>query len=153
VVIQFSWKNKKSYEEEAIDDMMNQSLETEGGPPSTIRPTVGYLVKVKFSRKRTLSGAIKGSKTQDIAGLDIYKLLHETTIMDAKNLTNGGEKWTYLPGGQDRNIVITPQELGIAGIWAMVCGEYRISVSEIYEEMNQYQKRITKIGSSLFEGI
>jgi hypothetical protein len=59
--------------------------------------------------------------------------------MDAKNTTNGGEKWTYLPGGPDCAIVITPVELGITGIWALVCGEYRIPVSQLYEEMNSYQ--------------
>jgi hypothetical protein len=140
VVIQFSWKNNQSYEEDAIDDMMNRGLEKDSGAPSTTRPAVGYLIKAKFSKKRTLAGAIKGSKTQDMVGLDIYRLPHGTTITDAKNTTNGAEKWTYSPGGQDRHIVITPAELGIIGIWAMLCGEYRIPVSDIYEEMNSYQK-------------
>lgn len=140
VVIQFSWKNKKSYEEDAIDDMMNRGLETDGGAPSTIRPAVGYLVKVKFLRKRALSGAIKGCKTQDIEGLDIYRLPYGTTIMDAESTTNGAEKWTYFPRGEGLNIVISPAELGITGIWAMLCGEYKIPLSEIYEEMNLYQK-------------
>jgi hypothetical protein len=124
--------------------MMNRSLEVDGGPLSTIRPSVGYLIRAKFSKKRPLEGAIKGSKTQDLTGLDIYRLPHGTTIMDAKNATNGAEKWTYSPDSQtdsqDRNIIITPAELGITGIWALVCGGYRIPVSQIYEQMNSYQK-------------
>ncbi|CAB9499236.1 expressed unknown protein [Seminavis robusta] len=96
-VIQFSWKNKKKYEVEAINDVMTQSLETDCGAPSTIFARVGYLIKVQFSKKRTLLGAIMGkdSKTQDIVGLDIYRLPHGTTTMDAENKTNGAEKWTY----------------------------------------------------------
>jgi hypothetical protein len=140
VVIQFSWKNKQSYEDDKIDDTMNLSLEVDGGAQSTIRPAVGYLIKAKLSKKRKLAGAIKGSETQDLIGLDIYRLPHGTTIMDAKNATNGAEKWTYWPGSQDRNIIITPSDLGITGFWALVCGEYRIPVSEIYEELNSYQK-------------
>jgi hypothetical protein len=62
VVIQFSCKNKQSYEDEKIDDMMNRSLEVDGDPLSTIRPTVGYLIKAKFSKKRTLEGAIRAQK-------------------------------------------------------------------------------------------
>jgi hypothetical protein len=140
VVIEFSWKNNQSYEEEKIDDMMNRSREVDGGPLSTIRPTVGYLIKAKFSKKRTLAGAIKGSKTQDLTGLYIYRLPHGTTITDAKNATNGAEKWTYLPEGPDCAIVITPAELGITGIWAMLCGEYIVPASEVYAKMNKCQK-------------
>ena len=141
VIIQFSWKNTKAYEGKAINDMMTQSLEKDHGALSLTRPAVGYLIKVKFSRKRPLPGAIKGSLTQDIAGLDIYRLPHGTTIADAESATNGAEKWTYSPGGgQDRAIVITPAELGITGIWAFVCGDYKISVSEIYKKINKYQK-------------
>ena len=62
VVIQFSWKNPKGYEEDAINDMMNEGLESDHGSPPTSRPDLGYLIKVRFSKKRTLAGAIKGSK-------------------------------------------------------------------------------------------
>ncbi|CAB9500529.1 hypothetical protein SEMRO_85_G045490.1 [Seminavis robusta] len=74
VLIQFSWKNKKKYKTEAIDDMMNRGLEHDHGSLSASRPTLGYLVKVRFSKKRTLVGAIKGSNTQDMEGLQIYRL-------------------------------------------------------------------------------
>lgn len=75
-----------------------------------------------------------------MVGLDIYRLPHGTTISDAENLTNGAAKWTYKPGGQDCDIAITPLDLGITGIWAMLCGEYRIPASEVYAKMSKYQK-------------
>jgi hypothetical protein len=48
VIIQFSWQNRKTYEVEAIDEMMNQGLEKDHGPLSTTRPRLGYLIKVRF---------------------------------------------------------------------------------------------------------
>ena len=71
------------YKEKALNDMMTKGLEQEGGTLSTTRPTVGYLIKVRFSKKRMLAGAIKGDKTQDMLGLDIYRLSHGTTVADA----------------------------------------------------------------------
>ena len=69
--------------------MMNRGLETEKGPLSTTRPALGYLIQVLFSKKQTLPGAIsKGSQTQDMEGLDIYRLPHGTTLADARNPTN-----------------------------------------------------------------
>jgi hypothetical protein len=52
VIIQFSWRNTQRYEEDAINDMMNFALEEKCGSISTTRPTLGYLIKVKFSKKR-----------------------------------------------------------------------------------------------------
>ena len=66
VIIQFSWKNKKGYGEDAMDDMMNLSLENERGNLSRDRPRVGYLIKVRFSKKRPLPGSIKGTNTPDL---------------------------------------------------------------------------------------
>ena len=37
------------YEEEVLDDMMTKGLEKEAGAVSTTRPSVGYLIKVRFS--------------------------------------------------------------------------------------------------------
>ena len=142
VIIQFSWQNRMSYEVEAMDDMMNRGLEKDHGTLSTTRPTLGYLVKVRFSKKRTLAGAIKGSKTQDMVGLDIYRLSHGTTIADAHNVNNpNAEVWHYAPGGPDRFIVISPHDLGITGIAAVLCGEYRIKASELFQSMQQYHTK------------
>lgn len=138
VIIQFSWKNKAQYEEDAIDDMMNRALEEDCGATSTTRPTLGYLIKVRFSRKRTLPGAIKGSNTQDIEGLDIYRLPHGTTIDDARDPNNpNASHWGYVPGGPEHFITITPRDLGISGFWGLLCGEYSIKASDLFEEMQQ----------------
>lgn len=89
-----------------------------------------------------LDGAIKGSKTQDIVGLDIYRLPHGTTIADAHNVKNpNAEMWHYTPGGPEIFILIAPQDLGITGIMAWLCGEYRIQASELFQNM---QKSHTK---------
>lgn len=48
VIVQFSWKNQKKYEKEAINDMMTKGLEHDNGALSTYRPTLGYLIKVRF---------------------------------------------------------------------------------------------------------
>lgn len=66
VIIQFRWTNKKGYQEEAIDDRMDRSLERDCGNLSTIRPVVGYLIRVKFSRNWTLSGAMKARKRKTL---------------------------------------------------------------------------------------
>ena len=122
VVIQFSWKNKTSYEEDAIDDMMNLGLEEDCGHPSTVRPRLGYLVKARFSKKRKLPGAInKGSETQDLEGLDIYRLTHGSTIKDAHATSNpSAEYQRYVSGGPEIFITIAPQDLGISGVWALL---------------------------------
>ena len=121
VVIQFSWQNKYKYEEGAIDDMMNRALEKDHGALSTTCPTLGYLIKVKFSKKRTLPGADK--KTQDMEGLDIFRLPHGMTIADACDPNNpNASLYHYVPTGPEYHITITPGDLGITGFWALVCG-------------------------------
>lgn len=146
-IIQFSWKNTKKYEENAINDMMNLALERRRGDLSTTRPTVGYLIKVRFSRKRKLQGAIMGSQTQDMAGLDIHRLTHGTTIADARDPNNPhAQHWQFEPGGEEVSITITPQELGISGGWAWLCGEYKIKASVIFGEIDRYHKNLQKEG-------
>ena len=141
VVIQFSWKNKMWYEEKALDDMMNKGLEQEGGSLSTTRPRVGYLIKVRFSKKRVLVGAIKGDKTQDMVGLDIYRLSHGTTLADARDPNkNDAEFMQYTPGGQEILIVINPQDLGVAGFSAVLCGSFTLKASAIFGQMEAYHK-------------
>ena len=139
VVIQFSWKNKRGYEEEAINDMMNKAVEIERGQPSLTCPRVGYLIKVRFQKKRTLANASKGSKTQDMGGLDVYRLPRGTTIDDAINGTNGASKFTYTPGGQDHIIDITPADLGFTT--PLTWDGFQIHMSSIFGEMDAYHKR------------
>ena len=62
VSMQFIWKSNTQNKKDAINDMMNTALEA----VVTTRPTVGYLIQVRFSRKKNLKGAIKVSQTQDI---------------------------------------------------------------------------------------
>ena len=147
VIIQFSWKNKADYEVNAINDMMNQALEKDHGDLSTTRPTLGYLIKVRFSRKRKLPGARKGSQTQDMVGLDIYRLAHGTTVDDARDSTNPrAQHWQFAPGGHEVFITITPQELGITGGWAWLCGEYKIKASDIFDEMQNFHQNRQREG-------
>lgn len=147
VVVQFSWKNQMKYEKEAIDDMMTKGLEHDHGALSTSRPTLGYLIKVKFSKKRNLPGAIKGSKTQDMEGLAVYRLPHGTTTADAHDVNNPNARvWDYFPGGPESFIVISPQDLSISGIKAMLCYEYRIKVSELFQAMQDYHKKRQAMG-------
>jgi hypothetical protein len=139
VVIQFSWRNQKGYEEQAINDMMTKSLEIERGAPSQDLPRVGYLIKVRFAKKQTLPGATKGKETQSMTGLDIYQLPHGTTVDDAIHGNNGARKWDYYPNkGSDSEILISPEDLGIPmpSIW----NGYRIQVSDLFNEMNDYHK-------------
>jgi hypothetical protein len=147
VIIQFSWRNTQRYEEDAINDMMNLALVKQRGSKSTTRPTLGYLIKVKFSRKRTLEGAIKGSATQDMVGLDIYRLPHGTTIADARDPNNPkASHWHYVPEGPECLITITPGDLGITGFWALMCGEYRIKASVVFETMQKFHRELQAEG-------
>ena len=99
VVIQFSWRNKRGYEEDAIDEMINDAVEIERGPKSMTCLRVGYLIKVCFKKKPTLQNALKGNNTHDMGGLDLYRLPHSTTMDDAINRNGGASKVTYVPGG------------------------------------------------------
>lgn len=147
VVIQFSWQNKQWYEEDAINDMMNRGLDEDHGSPSTTRPVLGYLIKVRFSKKRTLAGAIKGSKTQDMEGLEIYKLSHGTTVADALDPSNpNAEHWQYTRGGPEVHITIAPRHLGITGLWAWFCGDYTIKASGIFDTIQEYHRERQRKG-------
>lgn len=139
VIIQFSWQNKKSYEEKAINDIMIRGLEKDHGAPSTILPRLGYLIKVRFSKKRTLANAIKGSKTQDLEGLDIYRLPHGTTVADAHDTANSNAVlWRYVAGGPEIWITIAAQDLGITGFFnALLFREYKSKASVLYEDMKK----------------
>ena len=122
VVIQFSWRNKKSYEYEALNDMMVRSATVPGDTP----PRLGYLIEVRLGSSRNK------------AGFDIYKVPHGTTITDAENGRNGAQKSAYKVSGEDLVITITPLDLGIptTGFWdaihAMFCGDFKISMKELY---------------------
>ena len=56
VIIQFCWKNAQAYEDNAIDDMMNLSLEKHRGDVPHARPSLGYLIKVQFSKRESCQG-------------------------------------------------------------------------------------------------
>jgi hypothetical protein len=52
-----------------------------------------------------------------LLGLNIYRLPHGTTVLNAINGNNGASKWSYSPTeGQDSEIHIRPQDLGITGL-------------------------------------
>ena len=120
--------------------MMNKAVEIERGQLSTACPRVGYLIKVRFKKKRTLADATRGSKTQDMGGLDVYRLPHGTTVGDAINGTNGASKFTYTPGGgQDYSIDITPADLGFTT--PVEWNGFQIQLSRIFDEMDGYHKK------------
>jgi hypothetical protein len=143
-VIQFCWKNSFGYEEEALNDIMTRGREQAQGPLSETRPRVGYLIKARFSKKRKLAEAEKGrDKTQDLEGLDIYRLVHGTTTADARSGMNPQAKHTrYTPGGPEVLIVLELEDLGIEGCFASLwCGPYTIKASNIFSDMDNYQKK------------
>ena len=75
-------------------------------------------------------------------GLDIYRLPHGTTVSDARDPNNSdAQHWRYIPGGPEVYITITPQDLGITGLWAWICGEYKIAASSIFESMQKFHKQ------------
>ena len=95
--------------------------------PGDTPPRLGYLIEVRLGSSRNK------------AGFDIYKVPHGTTIADAENSRNGAEKLTYNVGEEDVVITITPADLGIptAGFWdsirGMFCGDFKISMKELYD--------------------
>jgi hypothetical protein len=146
VVIQFSWRNSFGYERDAIEDMLSKGLEYEGGPLSTDRPRLGYLIKMRFSKKRKIAGL----NTQDVAGLDIYRLPYGTTVEQALDLNNScAEHWSYEPGDPEVLISIRREDLGIpstfgsrflrsiADLVGIDSGDvYMMKASEIYTRMH-----------------
>jgi hypothetical protein len=141
VVIQFSWRNTFKYERQAIEDMMNQGLEHEGGPLSTDLPRLGYLIMMRFSRNGKLL-------TQDLVGLDIYRLPHGTTIKQALDPSNpSAQHWHYKPGDPEVLISIRREDMGIpqstrSRFMTTVFGNssdvYTIKASDIFEDMRPY---------------
>lgn len=150
VVIQISWRKKRGYKEDAVDDMMNLARVKERGALSQDHPRFGYLLKVRYSKKRPLPGAIKGTKTQDLEGLDIFRLPHGTIVDDAINGRNGASKWAYFPNnGTDSEIHVRPQDLGITGFWSFVWGGYKVKMSEVFHKMNDYHTARQKRGLAI----
>ena len=119
-----------------MDEMMNDAVEIEIGPKSMTCPRVGYLIKVRFKKKQTLQNAPKGSKTQDMGGLDLYRLPYGTTVDDAINGAGGAIKVTYVPGGPDQQIDITAQDLGFTHSPPVVWNGFQIQMSRIFDEMD-----------------
>jgi hypothetical protein len=95
------------YEKQAIDDIMNQGLENEGEPLSMDLPRLGYLIMMRFSRNGKLL-------TQDLEGVDIYRLPHGTTIQQALDPNDPSARhWHYKPGDPEVLISIRREDLGI----------------------------------------
>ena len=145
VIIQFSWKNTRKYEIDAINDIMNKAKEDQSaGAASLTRPRLGYLIKVRFSKKRKLVGG--NLETQDMVGLDIYRIPHGATVRNAIDQTNNAQHWRYEPGDPEILITITPQDLGISGIWAWYCGNYVLKASDIFTDMEEYHQERQRRG-------
>lgn len=109
VVIQFSWRNGDSYEEKAIDDMMNRALVTYNPPQANNSPPkLGYLIKIRTKgNKRTADERLI------LRAIDVYRIPNGATKQDAINSTNGASYSRYVPGGPDVVIQVTPHDLGI----------------------------------------
>ena len=109
VVIQFSWKNGDSYEEKAIDDMMNFALVSYNPPQANNSPPkLGYLIKIRTkANKRTADDRLI------LRAIDVYRIPQGATKKDAVNNSKGATYSRYEPGGPDVVIRVTPQDLGI----------------------------------------
>jgi hypothetical protein len=78
-------------------------------------------------------------------GLDIYRWRHGTTIADARDPTNANaDHWHYFLTGPKYVITITPGDLDITGLWALVCGEYTIKASAVFKKMQKYHQERQK---------
>jgi hypothetical protein len=85
------------------------------------------------------------SKTQDVEGLDIYRLSHGTTLADARDGNNpNASYWRYEHGGPEHFITIAPGDLGI--FRAFFCGEYSLKASEIFKKMQRMQTSLQRDG-------
>ena len=85
--------------------------------------------------------------TQDMKGLDIYRLPHGTKISDARDANNpDAQHWRYVPGGPEVHITIAPQDLGITGLWARICGEYKIKASDVFDELQEFHQQRQREG-------
>jgi len=106
VVIQFSWKNGDSYEEKAIDDMMNRAdvvPQANNSPPK-----LGYLLEIRTkASKRTANGRLI------LQAIDVHRIPRGATKQDAINNTKGASYSRCMQGGPDVVIQITPNDLGI----------------------------------------
>jgi hypothetical protein len=74
-----------------------------------------------------------------LLGLNIYRLPHGTTVLNAINGNNGASKWSYSPTeGQDSEIHIRPQATRPwnYGTLSWYWDGYRLKVSNIFNEMD-----------------
>lgn len=130
VVIQFSWKNGSSYEQEAIDDMMNRALVKYNPPQSNNSPPrVGYLIKVRTNAKKRTS-----DNRLILRAIDVFKIPHGSTYNDAINNRNGASYSRYEPGGPEVLVRITPSDLGDTSTPAPPT--FEIKVSELFDDLS-----------------
>jgi hypothetical protein len=112
---------------------------------------VGYLIKARFSKRRKRDkGTIGRRRTRDLVGLDIYRLAHGTTVADALDPANERAEFAqYTRGGKDVDVVITPEDLGIAPLgWfaAWRLGSYVLKASRIFESVDAEHKALQAEG-------
>ena len=126
VVFQFSWANTMSYEERAIDDMMNRAqVHYVPIQQHNDAPKVGYLVKVRRSSKRDARDRVLLNQ------LDIYCLPRGTTLEDAAANWNGATHESFSPGDLEVLIRVTAQDLDIPVGTAGIPSDFVIRASKI----------------------
>ena len=132
VVFQFSWGNSKGYEIEAIDDMMNRvHTSYTSHQPNNEPPRLGFLLKVRFKRKKRDS---KGRKI--LRCLDVYRIPHGATYEDAKANRKGASHSVYTPGGQDVVMQVTAQDLRLGNNHRGAPGApFEISAKDIFDSL------------------
>jgi hypothetical protein len=114
VVFQFSDGNTSAKEEEAINLIMV------GGIGGNDGPRVGYLFKLQRDAGKPV-------------GIDIYKVPRGRTLGDAINQANGATHVVYMHNQpHDECIAISPEEMGIDGMWAKVCPSFKLSMKEFW---------------------
>ena len=115
VVFQFSDGNTFAKEEEAMNLIMDGGIGTgnEG-------PRVGFLMKLREVAGNTV-------------GIDIYKVPRGRTVADAINQANGATHAVYIHGqAADVSIEISPEEMGIDGIWTRLCPSFKLSMKNLW---------------------
>jgi hypothetical protein len=115
VAFQFSYGTSFPTEEANMDLIMAAGI-----GKGNQGPRVGFLIKIQFA-----SG--------NAVGMDIYKVPHNCTVADALNQTNGATHMTYTHGqAADLSIEISPEEMGIEGMWAHICPSFKLSMKKLF---------------------
>ena len=130
VIIQFGWANEDTYEEYAIDDMMNYA--GVGSKYSALgRPNVAYLIKAVWKGKRGES---------PVTGFDIYQVRQDELRKDASpalyRVGGDGE-------GENLQISISAVDMGIpVSAEGGAIDPFTIDVHEIRRMLEKQQRAI-----------